>query len=102
LGSQIAASEKAQEELSDACGNGQPTTAVTQALLQHADQLIQKECQTKTRKLANEISVSKESVNNITDTVGQTWRKFLRPRAQTVHKFQRKFFGMPMGILKAK
>jgi len=43
LGSQITASEKAQEELSDACGNGQPTTAVTQSLLQHIDQLIQKE-----------------------------------------------------------
>jgi hypothetical protein len=43
LGSKIAACEKAQQELSDACGNGQPTTAVTRALLQHADQLMQKE-----------------------------------------------------------
>jgi hypothetical protein len=43
LGSQITAYEKAREELSDAYGNGQPTTAVTQSLLQHSDQLIQKE-----------------------------------------------------------
>jgi hypothetical protein len=43
LGSQITASEEAQEELSDVCGNGQPTAAVTQTMFQHADQLNQKE-----------------------------------------------------------
>jgi hypothetical protein len=38
--SQISGSKKDQEELSDTCHSGEPTTTVTVALLQHAGELI--------------------------------------------------------------
>jgi hypothetical protein len=57
-------------ELSDAPHSGRQTTAVTPALLQHADELIRKDRWITTRKLANELSVSKGSVKNITDAIG--------------------------------
>jgi hypothetical protein len=41
--SQIAGSEKGQEEISDVPLSGWPTVAVTLALLQHADELIRKD-----------------------------------------------------------
>jgi hypothetical protein len=72
LASRIAGSEKGQAELSDAPHSGRPTTAVTPALLQHADELIRKDRWIITRKLANELSVSNGSVKNITDAIGYT------------------------------
>jgi hypothetical protein len=66
----IAGSEKGQVDLSDTPRSGQPTTAVTPALLQRAYELIQKDRWITTRKLATELSVSKGSVNNITDALG--------------------------------
>jgi hypothetical protein len=41
--SRIAGSEKGQAELSDALLSGRPTSAVTLASLQHADELIRKD-----------------------------------------------------------
>jgi hypothetical protein len=65
--SRIAGSEKGQAELSDAPRSGRPTTAVTPALLQRADELIRKDRRITTRKLATELSVSNGSVNNVID-----------------------------------
>lgn len=49
---------------------GQPTTAVTQALLRRADELIRNDQQIPTSKLVPVLSVSKGSVNNTTDALG--------------------------------
>jgi hypothetical protein len=68
----IAGSEKGQAELSDAPRSGRPTTAVTLALLERADELIRKDRRITTRKLASELSVSKGSVNNVIDALGYT------------------------------
>jgi hypothetical protein len=57
-------------ELNDEPRSGRPTTAVTPALLQRADELIRKNQQITTRKLATELSVSKGNVNNIIDALG--------------------------------
>jgi hypothetical protein len=51
--------------------SGWTTRAVTQALLQHAIELIQNyKCVTMIRKLAFELSVSKGTVNIMIDTLG--------------------------------
>jgi hypothetical protein len=67
--SRIVGSEKGQVELSDAPCSGRPTTAVTLALLQCADELLRNDRWITTRKLATELSVSKGSVNNIIDAL---------------------------------
>jgi hypothetical protein len=63
--SQIAGSEKSQAELSDTPRSGRPTTAVTPALLQCADEPIRKDRLITTRKLATELPVSKRSVKTL-------------------------------------
>jgi hypothetical protein len=68
--SQIAGSEKGQAELGDIPRSGRPTTAVTPALLQRADEQIRKDQRITTRKLATKLSVSKGCVNNIIDALG--------------------------------
>ena len=55
--------------MSDVCHSGWPTTVVTQALLQRADELIQNVEWITTTKLATELSASKGSVDNINDAL---------------------------------
>jgi len=55
--------------MSDVCYSGWPTTVVTQALLQCADELTQNVEQITTTKLATGLSVSKGSVENINDAL---------------------------------
>ena len=56
-------------ELNEADCSGHPITAVTQELVQHAEELIQNDWLITTRKLITEIQVSKGTVNNTTDTL---------------------------------
>jgi hypothetical protein len=63
----LAGSEKGHAELSDVGHSVQPKRAVTQALLQNADEHIWKKRWFTTRKPATETSVLQTSVNNITD-----------------------------------
>jgi hypothetical protein len=56
-------------EPSDAPCSGRPTTAVTLALLQYADELLRNDRWITTRKLETELLVSKGSVNNIIDAL---------------------------------
>jgi hypothetical protein len=51
---------KGQVELSDACSSGRPTTAVTQAVLQRADELIGNDSRITTRQRATELSESRK------------------------------------------
>jgi hypothetical protein len=55
--------------MSDVHRSGWPTTVVTQALLQCADELIQNVERTTTTKLATELSVSKGGVDDINDAL---------------------------------
>jgi hypothetical protein len=69
--SQIADSEECQAEPSDMRHSGR-STAVTQALLQGADELIQDYPRITTRKPETKLSVSSGSVNTIIDALGDS------------------------------
>jgi hypothetical protein len=55
--------------MSDMHHSGWPTTVVTQALVQCADELIQNVEGITTTEVATELSVSKGSVDNINDAL---------------------------------
>jgi hypothetical protein len=58
-----------QVKLSSAHCSGQPTTPVTQALLQHDHEVMRNNPWITTRKLATDLSVFKGSVYNISDNL---------------------------------
>lgn len=66
----IAGSEKGQAQLTNARRSAQPTTAVTQLLLQRADELTPNDRLMTTRKLVTKLAVSKREINNIFDALG--------------------------------
>lgn len=76
-------------ERNDARRSGQPTTAaaVTQQLLQRADELIRNDQRFTIRKYATELSVSTERVSNFTDVLGYSKVCLCRvPRSPTDYR----------------